>query len=92
MNKTIERAEKKHQDTAEHLMSVIKEQYPIYSTVSVSLGGRNLLIQITGYSESWWCDPTYVHETNTKTGKERKFPASDISYIAVKNRNRQGTK
>ena len=73
MTKRIEIAERHYQQSAEHLMETIRDEYPVGTIVNVTIGNATFDAEITRHSSSWWNEPTEIYGRNLNTGKERRF-------------------
>jgi len=74
----VTKAKTDYKAAAEHLMAVIRAEYPIGDVVDVELGNAIVTVEITRHTDSWWHRPTEVTGVNIHTGKTRRFTPEQI--------------
>ena len=79
MSERIEAAKKAHKGTGEALIEAVRQEYPVGSVVSVTIGNATFDAEIVRHSDSWWYCPGEMVGRNLRTGKLRKFGDSSIN-------------
>lgn len=78
MNANVEAAKAAYENAARSLVETVTREYPVGTVMTVQLGGHELRVRVVRHSESWWYNPGEIVGENIRTGKIRRFHASDI--------------
>lgn len=94
MNHAIANAKQAYTDAGEALVDTIKREYPVGSLLvirySIPRGEATTLVTVTGHG-SPWATPTEMRGINRRTGKQRKFYASDVVRLVERANPKGGT-